>query len=83
MWLSDKIFAVREQTLSIVRDVAKEFGSKWLVEKIMPDIVKLADDPSYMNRMTPLFSMKVFAPELTLDEIKQFYLPVLDKLSKD
>merc|ERR1712002_577721 len=50
---------------------------------VIPKVLQLAEDSSYLRRMTTIFSLNELSSVLPTDVIIKLVLPTLTKLSKD
>jgi len=55
--LVDKIYGVREAAVKCVKQLSEHFGSAWSEKHVLPKILTLKDNPNYLHRMTPLFTV--------------------------
>lgn len=53
-WLQDDVANVRDDGAANLRAVADVFGDAWAVKALLPELLKLAKDPSYLIRVTVL-----------------------------
>jgi serine/threonine-protein phosphatase 2A regulatory subunit A len=53
-WLEDDVANVRDDGAANLRAVTDVFGDSWAVKALLPPLLKKADDPSYLIRVTVL-----------------------------
>ena len=82
-WLVDHVFAIREAATINLKKLVEAFGVEWAQEKVIPKVLQLAEDSSYLRRMTTIFSLNELSSVLPTDVIIKLVLPTLTKLSKD
>jgi serine/threonine-protein phosphatase 2A regulatory subunit A len=53
-WLGDSIFAVREATAFVLKSIIEMYGVAWAKKSVVPRIVQLGQDKTYLSRLTSL-----------------------------
>ena len=82
-WLSDSIYSIREAALNNVKLLTEIFGPQWAVTHVIPKLLSLHVDKSYLHRLTPLFGMATLATVLPPDVIRRMFVPVIITLQQD
>lgn len=58
-WLSDQVFAVREEAGNVLTQLINSFGVEWALKYIIPKLIELSNNSNYLRRMTCLFTINV------------------------
>ncbi len=60
-WLGDQVFAIREAATANLTKLAKTFGVAWARIHILPKVIALGSNNSYLYRMTALNAVSVIS----------------------
>lgn len=82
-WLSDKIFAVRSAAANNLKKLTESFGEDWAKKNIVPRIVQLNNNPSYLCRMIVLRSVEVLASSSKPDIVNGKLMDLVFAMAKD
>jgi HEAT repeat protein len=58
-WLNDRVFSIRKVAATNLRHIANLFGEEWTLKHILPNLEKLHQHSSYIQRMTSLYTVQV------------------------
>ena len=82
-WLKDSVWSIREAATANLTKLAEGFGVEWARKVIVPKVVALGSDHSYLMRMTAVFAIRDMAPILGKALTTEKLLPVLVHLATD
>ena len=82
-WLKDSVWSIREAATANLTKLAEGFGIEWAKRVIIPKVVLLGSDHSYLMRMTAVFAIQDMAPILGPQLTTEKLLPVLVQLATD
>ena len=82
-WLSDSVYAIREQACKNVTKLAEYFGESWIDQCLFPHLQQLSGETSYLRRLTSIFAVNDLISILNLKQISSIVLPILEQSSKD
>jgi len=60
-WLGDQVFSIRQAATANLTKLGTVFGAEWATRHILPRVVNLGTNPSYLFRMTALTAIAVCA----------------------
>lgn len=60
-WLRDKVYSIREAATQNLRNLAEVFGVQWAKKTVIPRVLGMISEESYLHRMTTLFALTVSA----------------------
>lgn len=76
-WLGDSIWSIREAAILNLVRLTQLFGREWAATKLLPKVKMLAQDKSYVFRLTAVFAMKDLAPLLGAQVVTDQLRPIL------
>lgn len=77
-----KVFAVRNAAVDNFKNLVAVFGVEWTNAVLLPQILALAQDSSFLNRLTTLFAINALVTVCPPTLIQSF-APVVAGLYKD
>merc|ERR1719321_2534645 len=82
--IDDSVFYVRMRAVEVLRKVAKNFGSTWTVDHLLPKILEHYNaETGFVMRVTVLNTMQKLADVLTPDQIMEHLFPVVMRGASD
>jgi hypothetical protein len=82
-WLKDSVWSIREAATANLTKLAEGFGVEWAKRVIIPKVLQLGSNHSYLMRMTAVFAIADLAPILGRELTTEKMLPVLVQLATD
>ena len=82
-WMKDAVWSVRKVTASKLPSFVNVFGEEWTVAEILPQIEKMRQDSSHMNRSTAVYCFEILLPSFSCDTYAKHVVPLLLLAAKD
>lgn len=79
-WLTDHVFAIREASTGILKELTGKFGGEWASKHVIPKMQQLAKDTNYLHRMTVLFCFNSLAEAVGPDQIIREIMPIVKQV---
>lgn len=58
-WLHDKVYAIREAATANLKNLTQVFGPAWAKKTVIPRVLTMVHEESYLHRMIMLFALTV------------------------
>ena len=81
--LLDPVYAVRESAAQNLRILVQLFGVEWAKQDVIPRVLSLSGDNSYLRRIISLFCVNSLSEVMNLKDIKEMILPTVIGMSND
>eukprot|EP00051_Salpingoeca_urceolata_P008211 m.104240 g.104240 ORF g.104240 m.104240 type:complete len:649 (+) comp15635_c0_seq1:512-2458(+) len=82
-WLRDPIAAVREAGAKNFQDIVAGFGTQWARTILLPSILDMAHDSSFVCRMTALLTLTLLMSACDKETVALFVVPCVCALRQD
>ena len=82
-WLSDKIYAIRDQSMASLNEIGVLFGEDWIVNHVLPKLMTYQNEENYLYRLTPLLAYQKMEPSIGAEAFNEMVVPVLEAMSSD
>ena len=82
-WLSDPIFAIRENAMQVIKKLTLLFGIEWMMKYALPKLISYETEDNYLYRLTPLLAFKILDEVLNEGVYEESMFPLLKKLASD
>ncbi|KAF7722403.1 hypothetical protein EC973_003179 [Apophysomyces ossiformis] len=82
-WLRDSVFSIREAATINLKKLTEVFGAEWAKKTVIPEVLKMVGEESYLHRLTMLFALTTIADAISPEDVKDFVLPTVIDLSRD
>ncbi|EEC44256.1 predicted protein [Phaeodactylum tricornutum CCAP 1055/1] len=82
-WLGDDIATIRQAAASNIKDLTALFGTTWATEFLLPSIVDIRENESYLRRLTALQACSMMATEMDSDSARIEILPLILEMATD
>ena len=82
-WLGDDIASIRQAAAANLRELTALFGTEWAIQHLLPSIVEIRENRSYLRRLTALQACAMMATVMDANAARVEILPLVMDMSAD
>ncbi len=79
----DPIYMIREAATNQLQRLTETFGVPWFKKSILPRVIAMGAEKTYLSRLTTLFVIMTVGPIVDGESNTKEFLPALIRLAKD
>ena len=82
-WLGDDIASIRQAAAANLKELTALFGTEWAIQHLLPSIVEIRENKSYLRRLTALQACAMMATVMDAQAARSEMLPLVMDMSAD
>jgi len=82
-WLGDAIASIRIAAAANLRELTALFGTEWAIDHLLPSIIEIRENPSYLRRLTALQACARMATVMEPEAARMEILPLVMDMAAD